>query len=682
MRANALALKETPVTERTPLTLDDFWSLRFITDMRLSPDGRSIAYVAQSTDRAANETRSAIWLLDTRTGESRQISSGEKRDASPRWSPDGRSIVFTSDREDETAQLYLLSLAGGEARRLTLTRRGASEPFWSPDGAWVGFVSEARAEERPLLDEPLSAAERERAKKDEADRPRVITRLQYRWDGKGYFAGRSKLFRVWLADGRAEQLTDGDFDDEQASCAPDGRSIVFVSDREADRDANMTSDLWLLDLETRATRRLTAATHAFERPVWSPDGARLACIATPRIGTHSWDKVAPMVVSLDGAAPRDLFAGRDLSAETGIYNDLPWPGAFTPAWSADGAWVYALAQQRGVVALLRAAADGSAVETVSAGDNAHTEQFALAPDASRIYTLRCDPTHPWDIWAQASEDAAAQPLTNVNGALLGSRALVQPECFEYASFDGWRVEGWLYRPAHAPATGAPLVLKIHGGPHGAYGQTFFLTVQALVGQGYAVLYVNPRGSTGYGETFTQACDHDWGGGDYRDIIAGVDAALARGGLDAARMAVFGGSYGGYMTNWIIGHTDRFRAAVTINSVTNLTTSFGTGDIDSVWAQGDYGWPWEQEAFYRERSPIYYAPAVTTPTRIIAAENDYRCPISQSEELYTWLRKFDRAPVDFVRMPGASHGQHATPRQHVRAMSLEHEWIARYCPVEG
>lgn len=670
------------MSERAPLTLDDFWSLRFITDMRLSPDGHAIAFVVQSADRAANETRSAIWLLDIRSGETRQLTSGEKRDASPRWSPDGRAIAFTSDREDETSQLYLLDLAGGEARRLTLTRRGAGEPFWSSDGAWIGFTSETRPGERALLERPRTAAEREQEKKDEADRPRIISRLQYRWDGKGYLEGRGKLFRVWLAEGRCEQLTDGDYDDMQATCSPDGRAIAFVSDREDSRDANMTSDLWLLDLETRATRRLTDASHAFEQPVWSPDGQRLACLATPRIRDHSYNNVAPMLISIDGSAPRNLFAGRDLSAEVGMYNDIPSPDQWTPAWSADGGAVYLLTQRRGGVDLLRVAADGSAIETVVAGDDAHIAQFAVAPDAAHVYSVRCDPAHPWDIWEHPPVNAAARQLTRINAATLDSRALTQPESFEYASFDGWRVEGWLFRPASAPEAGAPLALKIHGGPHGAYGQTFFHTVQALVGKGYAVFYVNPRGSVGYGEAFAQACDHDWGGGDYRDIMAGVDAALARGGLDGSRMAVFGGSYGGYMTNWIIGHTDRFRAAVTINSVTNLITSFGTGDIDSVWAEGDYGWPWERADFYRERSPITYAPNITTPTRIIAAENDYRCPIAQSEELYTWLSALGRAPVDFVRMPGASHGVHATPRQHVRALELEHEWITRYCPVEA
>ncbi|MGH2515089.1 MAG: alpha/beta hydrolase family protein, partial [Ktedonobacterales bacterium] len=260
------------------------------------------------------------------------------------------------------------------------------------------------------------------------------------------------------------------------------------------------------------------------------------------------------------------------------------------------------------------------------------------------------------------------------------RQAVEPERFDLAAFDGWAVEAWLYRPTQTTGP-APLVLWIHGGPHGAYGQTFYLQAQILASRGYAVLHANPRGSTGYGERFAQACDSDWGGGDYKDLMAAVDATLARGGLDADRLAVMGTSYGGYMTNWIVGQTDRFKAAVTINSVTNLVTSFGTGDIDSVWAEGDYGWPWEREAFYKERSPITYATRMRTPLRIIGAEEDYRCPISQSEEFYVWLKKLGNAPVDFVRLPHASHSVFASPGQRVRRMELVLEWIERYCPAD-
>ena len=256
-----------------------------------------------------------------------------------------------------------------------------------------------------------------------------------------------------------------------------------------------------------------------------------------------------------------------------------------------------------------------------------------------------------------------------------------PERFTFKGPDDWDIDGWLYRPHGAePGKQYPLVLWIHGGPFSSYGSTFYLWAQVLAARGYAALYVNPRGSSGSGEAFAQAVDFDWGGKDYEDILAGVEAALARGGLDPDRMAVTGGSYGGYMTNWIIGHTTRFRAAVTLNSVTNLTSSFGTGDIDSVFAERQYGLPWEAEAHYRERSPITYAPQIVTPTRIIHAENDYRCPIEQGEQLYVWLKKLGRAPVDFIRVPRSSHTVNASPRQRLQVREKVFEWIERYVPA--
>lgn len=691
------------MADRHPLTPDDFWSLRFIADMRLAPDGRHIAYTLESNDHAANERHSAIWLLDTETGASTQFTSGAKRDHSPRWSPDGSQLAFLSNRDGKEAQVYVMPAYGGEARQLSHMKHGASDPFWSGDGTWIGFESEVRPDEPPVAPDEHDTAAREREaqrEKDEADRPRIITRLQYRWDGKGYFEGRTHLFRINVADATVEQLTDGDFDSGDGACSPDGRYLAFVSDRTDERDANMTSDLWLLDLQTGDLRLLTAATHAVSHLAWSPDGRHIAFLAEPKIVDHAVYNTALLVADpITGQITTNLLGALDCSAGYGIYGDIPGPSLSAPVWSSDSSVLYVLSQRSGGVDVLRVPTTGAAAATVVNGVDAHLTQLAVSPDATRLYILRADPATPWDIYQYALDNAEsstpmlhplnaesassttpARRLTTVNAAVTEQRVLVTPEQFTFSSFDGHPIDAWLYRPTRAEGD-APLVLWVHGGPHAAFGQTFYMQAQMLTGLGYAVLHTNPRGSSGYGEAFAQACDYDWGGGDYRDVLAAVDAAIARGGIDGHRLAVMGTSYGGYMTNWIVGQTDRFKAAVTINSVTNLFTSFGTGDIDSVWAQGDYGWPWEREAFYRERSPITYAARVTTPIRIIAAEEDYRCPIAQSEEYYTWLKKFGKVPVDFVRLPKASHGVFASPRQRVRRMELVFEWITRYCPAQ-
>lgn len=677
------------MTERQPWTPDDFWSLRFVTEMRLSPDGRSLAYTVEANDREANETRSAIWLYDRQTGDTRQLTNGLKRDNSPRWSPDSTRLAFLSTRASKEAQLYVMPVAhGGEARRLTNMRHGAGAPFWSADGSWIGFESEVRPDESPFAPEHEDAAAREKREKEESERLRVITRLQYRWDGKGYLEGRTHLFRAALAgdaDGTVESLTEGDFDHGDAACSPDGRNLAFSSDRSDERDANMTNDIWLLDLHSRELRRLTDGTRAAAHPAWSPDGKRLAFTSEHGVAGHSVYNVPVMVADIETGHITNLLEGQDVSAGPGIYGDIPSPASTetVPAWSRDGASVSFLSQRRGGVDVLRVPAGGGAAETVVDGAEYDIRQIAITPDGQTAYVLRDGPTEPWDIWEY---DLSALPVrevrrvTDENRDLLAARQIAAPERFLLDSFDDWNVEAWLYRPAQATQP-VPLVLWVHGGPHAAYGQTFYLQAQILTSQGYAVLQANPRGSTGYGEVFAQACDHDWGGGDYKDLMAAVDAVLARGGLDADRLAVMGTSYGGYMTNWIVGQTDRFKAGVTINSVTNLFTSFGTGDIDSVWAVGDYGWPWEREAFYKERSPITYATRMTTPLRIIGAEEDYRCPISQSEELFVWLKKLGKAPVDFVRVPRASHSAYASPRQRVRRIELALEWIVRYCPAE-
>lgn len=668
---------------------DDFWAMRFITDMRLAPDGRLLAYVLESADREANETRAAIWLYETETRESRQLTHGAKRDTAPRWSLDGRALAFLSTRGDGPAQIHVIAVDGGEARQLTRMRHGANEPFWAADGSWIGFLAEVRSDESPYLPQGETTAERKRHERDEAERPHVYTRLVYRWDGRGYFNGRTHVFRVPIEGEDAEQLTHGDFDHETAACSPDGRWLALVSDRSERRDANMASDLWLINLRTGDARRLTDVHHAVSQPAWSPDATRIAFYCQPEVAEHSVYNTALAVADVESGVITNLLSPHhDQSAEVALGCDVPSPQQSAPIWSPDGEHVFCLVQRRGGVDVLRQRSRPTGEIRIGArlfdGEDRHFAQFAISPDGSRLYALQALPDTPWEIreldLPRPRELNASHYITHVNAALLAQRATFWPEKLSLYAEDGRLIEAWLYRPAEPPEAGAPMVLWIHGGPHGAYGQSFYLQAQILAGRGYAVLQVNPRGSAGYGEDFMQACDRDWGGGDYHDLMAAVDTAIARGGIDAGRLAVMGVSYGGYMTNWIVGQTDRFRAAVSINGICNLHSMFGTADMDPVWAQGDYGWPWEREEFYTERSPLTYAHRVTTPIRVIGAEEDYRCPISQSEEWYTWLKKLGRVPVDLVRFPKASHVVFASPLQRVQRMELVLDWIERYCPV--
>src|SRR5258706_87259 len=488
------------MTERTAFNPDDFWHMRFVTDMQLSPDGSRLAYAVQSNDREANETRSAIWLWSPVSGQARQLTSGARRDSNPRWSPDGRLLAFESDRAGGKTQAWELPVDGGEARQVSRLRRGASDPVWTADGAALIVRGEVRPEENPL--QPLSdePAERTRREKDEADRPRIVTRLQYRWDGKGYFEGRTQLFRVPLNGGAVEQLTDGDYDNGDAACSPDGRVLAFVSDRDEDRDANMTNDVWLLDLATRELRRLTDGGLRVHHLVWSPDGTRLAYLGDVKIGAHGVHNVQLLVADVAGGGGANLLGGRDLSAANGLYNDVPSPATPAPAWAPDGRSLLFVSQRGGGAAVPPGPVAGAAGTTIAEASAHDIQQFAPSPDGRPFYVLRTDPQQPRDIWEVAAggepDAPPARPCSDVNAALRAAHVAVAPERFRFASFDGTEIEAWLYRPARAASTPAPLVLWIHGGPATGYGQAFFLQAQIMAGRCYAVLYGHPRGSTG------------------------------------------------------------------------------------------------------------------------------------------------------------------------------------------
>jgi dipeptidyl aminopeptidase/acylaminoacyl peptidase len=680
-------------TMLAPLTPEDILRFAIPTSFALSPDGMWVVYAVQTADAERDQRTSTLWLLDVAhsSGVPRKLTSGAHRDLSPQWSPDGEWIAFLSDRE-HGQQVWVLPTAGGEPTRLTRLRHGASQPRWAPDGRALLFLADVRPDEDPLQPTPEDAAAREREAKREATRLRHITRLQFRWDGADISEGRQHIWRVafdpvTLAAGgelpTPEQITSGDFDHLDPVWSPDGTQIAFVSDRAAERDANRTDDVWVQDLATGEVTRVTQQPCENHAPAWGADG-RLAWFCAPVAPDASFSNTHLWLAERagDGWHTWDALAGQDVSVGAGMGSDLAALPASPPVWSADGHTIYLTAHARGVTNIHRVDLTEGTLVSLTQG----AWQFgplALAPDGALI-ALATDTDRPADlVRCDVAADATCTWLTQTN-PWLRERACAVPEEFTYTTSDGWHMQGWVMWPtAREAGSDVPAILHIHGGPHGSYGPCYHAQRQQFIGAGYAVIFVNPRGSVGYGQTFARACDRDWGGADYHDIMAGLDAALAGGGIAPDRLAVTGVSYGGYMTNWIIGHTERFKAAVTINSVSNLTSSFGTSDVDAVFGVVEQGGtPWERRDWYLERSPVTYAERITTPTRVIGAERDWRCPIEQSEQMYTALRYFNRAPTDFLRVPGASHSiRTGTPGQHVAWCQAILEWIARFNPPQ-
>ena len=681
-----------------PMTLEDLLRFAIPTELALTPDGRHLAFTLQTQDATEDIRKSAIWLRDVHAPEqpARPFTNGQFRDRSPMWSPDGNWLAFISDRE-QGAQVWVMPSMGGEPRRVTRMRHGVSQPIWSPDSTALLFLAEVRADEDPILLTETTEAQT----KQDAKRLRHITRLQYRWDGSDISEGRTHVWQVevtaFLRQGlfaewpTPQQITTGDFDHADPAGSPDGAQIAFVSDRAEDRDANRTDGVWALTLATNELVQLTTGPSENSRPSWSPDGRSIAWYGASVTPTTSHSNSHLWLATLDDVGnwqTRDVLAGQDVNIGHGINGDMGSLGTMPPQWRADGQAISVTACVRGTSNLHRITLRDGALTPITQGDY-QCGPFITLPDDHTIVAIIATPDRPADI---AQFSITAQPatlpehwLTEAN-PWLSERALATPQHFTFAVPDGWELEGWVLWPAAATESqnegkSWPAILQIHGGPHGNYGPNFFALMQIFASAGYAVVFVNPRGSIGYGETFARACDRDWGGADYHDIIAGLDAAIALGGIDPERLAVTGTSYGGYMTNWIIGHTERFKAAVTINSVSNLISSFGTSDVDATFGVVEQGGtPWNRLDFYLERSPVTYAPHITTPTRVIGAERDWRCPIEQSEQMFTAIKMLGRTETDFLRVPGVSHSINTgTPQQRVAQRRAILEWMQRFLP---
>lgn len=659
-------------TRRRGMLSEDLHRLRFVSDAQVSPDGALVVYVVSWVDPMdTTRYRSQLVLVPSDGSRApRPLTSGKFRDSAPRWSPDGSALAFASaERDGDRPQIFLLSLEGGDPRPLTALKHGAGTPVWSPDGAGIAFSAR--------VDIPaIAAQEGQSDDPKKTPRVRVITRVRHKGDGEGLFeALRRHLFVLDVASGSPpRQVTDGDWDDTEPAWSPDGQALAFVSNRERDRDLSSFSDIWIVSTSGGRPRRLTEHRGESSAPTFSPDGQQVAYLGHQRGMTYG----APtelLLVPADGGASRPAVDGFGDEVGNVILSDVRDPGATQrPVWSPDGRSLLAPVSRRGRVEIVRFTPRTRRTETVLGGDR-EVGMFSVAADSHRLVCTISDPTHPYEVFAVTR--AAEQQLSHENDAVLGDIDLVAPDRFAFTSTDGVDVEGWLMRPPASAASGGarqkwPLVLEIHGGPETMYGWTFVHEFQTIAARGYAVLYTNPRGSKGYGEEFDARIFASWGTQDADDCLAAVDAALSRTRwLDPARVGVTGGSYGGFMTAWLIGHTHRFQAAVSQRGCYNMASFYGTSDI-GPWF-GDYVLgcpPYENEEHYRVRSPLTYAPAMRTPLLLIHSEQDLRCPIEQAEQLFVRLRRIGKTEVEMVRFPEESHNLSRSGRPDRRIERLE------------
>ncbi len=672
------------------ITIVDLYQFKFLSRPRISPDGQRVAFVVTTIDDRKYEYRSSIWIVSSAGGEAKRFTAGPANTHSPTWSPDGRWLAFVSEREGEPAgkddkeqkkhgkgkpQVWLIPTDGGEARQLTFMQHGASHPVWSPDSKCLLFSA------------AVGPADEETEDGKVLPKARVIDNLWYRLDGVGFiYERRQHLFLVDIAGDEPQQLTDGDWDDSDAAWSPDGTRIAFTSSRAEDRWRLPCPDLYTLTIDNGKAgtlQCLTNSTISCSSPSWSPDGKTLAFLAALKLrSANHIDLYSIAADAVQGSATSltTEFEGTCMdwtNSDMGDEHLMP-----APAWSADGKTLYVLASQRGAsrVYAIPARGAGSQPSTLTPGD-VHVRDFSADTSAGKLSMLIAGATRAQEVFVcSTASPGELHRVTGFNDALFSELTLATPEYMPYTGADGWPMDAWILKPqGFDPKKKYPLIVEIHGGPNTQYGYGFFHEMQVLVAAGYVVLYANPRGSCGYGRDFALAVRGAWGLKDSLDIMAGVDALLQKGYIDEQRMGVTGGSYGGFMTNWLIGHNDRFKAAVTQRSVVNLASGFGSSDFGWMFADDELETtPWDDLERYMQLSPITYVKNIHTPLLILHSEQDLRCNIEQAEQLFAALKWLGRE-VQFVRFEGQSHGlsRGGHPKLRLERLRLILGWFEKY-----
>ncbi|HEX6260923.1 MAG TPA: S9 family peptidase [Woeseiaceae bacterium] len=644
----------------------DIFELEYASDPQISPDGGQIVYVRQSNDIMTDSTRSNLWIVDSDGDNHRPLLSSREDYSSPRWSPDSTRIAYLSNAEG-SQQLYVRWMDTGQTALVSNLQKSPQAIAWSPDGTMLAFSMQVPAKMEPLATPPAKPEGAEWA-----EPVKVIERVFYRADGAGYLEpGFSHIFVVPAEGGTPRQLTSGNFNHSgQLSFTPDGSAIVFAANRQAEWEHDpRESDIYSVALADSALTQRTDRDGPDGQPAVSPNGRFIAYVGFDE-KKRGYENSLLYVMDRDGSNARPLTA--DLDRAVG-----------TPQWNGDSNGVFFSYDDRGMRRIALVALNGRIttydhnVSGEELGRPYTSGSYSVSRNGSYAFTTG-DAATPADV-AVARGGRDARKITALNEDLFGQRQMARVENITWrSSHDEREIEGWVaYPPDYQRGRKYPLILEIHGGPYAAYGANFAPEIQRFAAEGFVVLYANPRGSTSYGEDFAQQIQYAYPGNDYDDLMSGVDTLIEQGVADPGRLYVTGGSGGGVLTAWIVGKTDRFRAAVVVKPVINWLSFVLTADMypffRMAWFSED---PWEDPEQYWKVSPLSLVGNVVTPTAIMTGESDHRTPISESEQFYQALklRKVDTA---LIRVPGAPHYIAGRPSHMIAKTDNILAWFRRY-----
>jgi dipeptidyl aminopeptidase/acylaminoacyl peptidase len=664
------AAQTNPAAPQAPakrnLTVNDFLALKSVAHAQISPDGKWVAYTVTTLDLAEDKSQTQIWMVPAVGGEPVPLTSKGASSSSPRWSPDGKYLAFLSARgEGAKTQVWMLYMGGGEAQQLTDTIQNVEAFEWSPASDRIALVLQDPSPEE--IDAARRAKAGEKPKKT-APPPWVIDRQQFKWDTVGYLDNRrTHLYVLEVASRKLTQLTSGNYDDSEPAWSPDGRFLAFTSNRTPDADANYNTDIWVVASDNpdkgKSLIQVTTNPGADHSPIWSPDGKWIACVSQTDAQALDYATQHLSVVPALGGAARVLTQKLDRNI-------------LHPRFSPDGQSILALVEEEGVQPLARISVANGEVTRLTPG-RLTVEDFSVNREGAVALTVG-QTDQQFEIFTLSGSEL--RRISHVNDAFFAQVRLGKAEYAKTKGKNGVEVAGYItYPPAYNPELRYPTILRPHGGPVFQTDAEFDFTSQLFAANGYVVLQPNYRGSSGYGQAFSQAIFADWGNKDYQDLMTYVDYAVARGIADPQRLGVGSWSYGGILTNYCITKTDRFKAAISGASEVLYITNYGHDHYQRDW-NIEIGLPWRNRALWEKISPFNSVEKIVTPTLIMGGDQDWNVPIINSEQLYQALKVLGRT-TELVVYPGEYHG--FTKPTHLKDRYERYlAWYAKYLKGEG